>query len=610
MEKGSTSSTAETVPVNQDESNYDIVKATQYGIFHRCKELVEQGFDVNQRDSENITLLHWAAINCRKDIVKFFIDHGAIVDSIGGELQSSPLHWATRQGHLSMVVLLMKHGADPTLRDGEGCSSIHLAAQFGYTPIVAFLLAKGVSPDIQDRSGMTPLMWAAARMHSPDPARLLLTFGANTSLQDRTNKNTALHWAIMSKNSIAIQMLLNRNASLDIPNDANETPYHLLKKMKEADWIGKKTIDSLLEKHNVDSRPGWCKIFRQDKKVRFWGTACIPFIVMYFLGEVFSADINIWLKTGLFAGCIFAFQRLGRFVCDDRFMMIFPISVYFATKFWMYVTWFRYITPVVPLGQTVLLVGSSGLLWYNFLRVWLGDPGIINMSEDERYQTIIDLAEEDGFDPKFFCTTCLVRKPMRSKHCSICDRCVAKFDHHCPWLSNCVGWKNHKYFIGYLLCLVLLCSMYVWGAWQYWTIKCGLDATPWNLVNIFQCDPWVNFMTAQATVHAIWVFVLLSCQMYQISWLGMTTNERLNWTRYTYFRFSREKHGHTPFNRGCFQNTIDFLEIDCFGFLKRDKTDWSRAYAPTGNPDDADFHQSLRDSLPLIRDSRDNYQYV
>ncbi len=127
--------------------------------------MIENGFDVNQRDSENITLLHWAAINCRKDIVRLYMDAGAIIDAIGGELQSSPLHWATRQGHLSMVVFLMKEGADPTLRDGEGCSAIHLAAQFGYTPIVAYLLAKGISPDIQDKNGMTPLMWSCARVH-------------------------------------------------------------------------------------------------------------------------------------------------------------------------------------------------------------------------------------------------------------------------------------------------------------------------------------------------------------------------------------------------------------------------------------------------------------
>lgn len=48
-----------------------------------------------------------------------------------------------RQGHLSMVVQLMKYGADPSLIDGEGCSCVHLAAQFGHTSIVAYLIAKG-----------------------------------------------------------------------------------------------------------------------------------------------------------------------------------------------------------------------------------------------------------------------------------------------------------------------------------------------------------------------------------------------------------------------------------------------------------------------------------
>lgn len=63
---------------------------------------------MNQPDSETVFLLHWAAINNRQDIVKFLLERGAHVDAVGGELQASSLHWATRQGHLQVVVLLVK----------------------------------------------------------------------------------------------------------------------------------------------------------------------------------------------------------------------------------------------------------------------------------------------------------------------------------------------------------------------------------------------------------------------------------------------------------------------------------------------------------------------
>lgn len=67
------------------------------------------------------------------------LDKGATVDAIGGELHATPLHWATRQGHLDACVILMNASADPTLRDAEGCSCIHLAAQFGHTALVCII---------------------------------------------------------------------------------------------------------------------------------------------------------------------------------------------------------------------------------------------------------------------------------------------------------------------------------------------------------------------------------------------------------------------------------------------------------------------------------------
>lgn len=59
-----------------------------------------------------------------------------------------------------------------------------------------------------------------------------------------------------------------------------------------------------------------------------------------------------------------------------------------------------------------------------------GDPGFIpkGASRGQMKKTIDDLVEHNAFNETHFCTTCMIRKPLRSKHCRRCGRCVARED--------------------------------------------------------------------------------------------------------------------------------------------------------------------------------------
>lgn len=57
-----------------------------------------------------------------------------------------------------------------------------------------------------------------------------------------------------------------------------------------------------------------------------------------------------------------------------------------------------------------------------------------------------------------FCTRCDGFKPPRAHHCKVCKRCCYKMDHHCPWINNCVGHDNHKFFWLFLTYTVVACA--------------------------------------------------------------------------------------------------------------------------------------------------------
>ncbi|XP_030156996.1 palmitoyltransferase ZDHHC4 isoform X2 [Lynx canadensis] len=82
----------------------------------------------------------------------------------------------------------------------------------------------------------------------------------------------------------------------------------------------------------------------------------------------------------------------------------------------------------------------------------VSNPGTITKANAFSLLQVYEF-DEVMFPKNMKCFTCHVRKPARSKHCRVCNRCVHRFDHHCVWVNNCIGAWNARYFLIYLLTL-------------------------------------------------------------------------------------------------------------------------------------------------------------
>lgn len=99
------------------------------------------------------------------------------------------------------------------------------------------------------------------------------------------------------------------------------------------------------------------------------------------------------------------------------------------------------------------------------------DPGPVNLHESpvessDDYalrEALMSGPDDDEMSPQKWCRKCWAPKYERTHHCTQCNRCVLKMDHHCPWLGNvCVGHQTYPSFFHFIACITLF-SAYVAG---------------------------------------------------------------------------------------------------------------------------------------------------
>ncbi|XP_054555323.1 palmitoyltransferase ZDHHC13 isoform X2 [Talpa occidentalis] len=483
-----------------------------------------------------------------------------------------------------MVILLLQYGADPTLIDGEGFSSIHLAVLFQHMPIIAYLISKGQSVNMTDLNGQTPLMLSAHKVRGPEPTGFLLKFNASLNVVDKVQQNTPLHWAVAAGNVTAVDKLLEAGSSLDVRNVKGETPLDMA--LQSKNWL----IIHMLKSEAKIRANKKLRLWRWLQKCELFLLLVLSVITMWAVGFILDFNSDSWLFKGcLLVALFFLTSSFPRFLFGYKNFVYLPAAFLLSSIFWIFMMWFMVFLPNLtgtPIYFTFIL-SIMGFLYF-FYKTWATDPGFTKSSEEERKTNIITLAETGCLDFKTFCTSCLIRKPLRSLHCHVCNSCVARYDQHCLWTGRCIGFGNHHYYIFFLFFLSIVCAWIMYESYTYWSHHCVTtfrEDGPWTYLNqIVACSPWILYIFTVAAFHFSWSTFVLVNQLFQIAFLGLTSHERMSLLKQSRRMKQTLSLRRTPYNLGFTQNLADFFHCGCFGLVKPCAVDWTTQYTMVFHP--------------------------
>ncbi|XP_053206770.1 palmitoyltransferase ZDHHC8-like [Panonychus citri] len=206
----------------------------------------------------------------------------------------------------------------------------------------------------------------------------------------------------------------------------------------------------------------------------------------------------------------------------------------------------QYLQNTYSISITIVQAIISLFVITNFSYATFMDPGIIPKAspdeDDDLRAPLFKSVDINGLNIRMkWCCTCQFYRPPRCSHCSVCNNCVETFDHHCPWVNNCIGRRNYRHFFFFLIFLSIhMITILIW------CILYLLD----HKVALRERDSIIAFVISGVIILLIIPIIGLTGFHIILVARGRTTNEQVT---------GKFQSGFNPFSNGCLSNYCNIL---------------------------------------------------
>jgi ankyrin repeat protein len=255
-----------------------LIAQVQLGEYENAKRLLQAGADPNAATAGGERALLIASKAGREDLVELIAGFKADLDK-GYDLHGltrgmTALHSASEVGHLAVVQVLVKVGANVEAKDKDRWTSLHVASKSGHAAVVQTLLQHGGEMAATNKYVKTALDWAERCDDEVKKEEVKVVFAQHFAQVDITDQNKNMLLLVLSRLGVASRLpaVLLAGADLKHTDEDGWTSFHV------ASREGHAAVVQTLLQHGADvaatDNDGWTSFHVTSREGHAAGSDC------------------------------------------------------------------------------------------------------------------------------------------------------------------------------------------------------------------------------------------------------------------------------------------------------------------------------------------------